>query len=118
MPVGTTQVREELALGVITDDVVGTGAAIAPSDTVTVQYVGVGQISKQQFDASWDRGEPATFNVDQVIAGWSQGLIGMKVGGRRTLIIPGALAYGANPPSAEIKADETLVFVVDLVSIN
>ena len=102
----------------VIDDVVGTGPAIAPSNTVTVQYVGVGQISKQQFDASWDRGEPATFNVDQVIVGWKQGLIGMKVGGRRTLIIPGALAYGPNPPSAEIKADETLVFVVDLVSIN
>lgn len=103
---------------IITDDVVGTGAAITPGATVVVHYVGVGQISKQTFDASWTRGEPAEFNVDQVIKGWSEGLIGMKVGGRRTLVIPGELAYGANPPDEAIKANETLVFVVDLVAIK
>ena len=101
----------------ITDDVVGTGAEITAGATVTVHYVGVGQISKTEFDSSWKRGEPSEFNVDQVIKGWSKGLLGMKVGGRRTMVIPGALAYGANPPGASIKANETLVFVVDLVAI-
>ncbi len=103
---------------VITDDIVGTGAAITPGATATVHYVGVGQISKQEFDASWTRGEPAQFNVDQLIKGWSEGLIGMKVGGRRTLIVPGELAYGATPPDDSIKANETLIFVVDLVAIQ
>ena len=80
-------------------------------------YVGVGQITKKEFDSSWTRGEPAEFNVDRVIKGWTLGLIGMKVGGRRTLIIPGALAYGKNPPGTNIKVDETLIFVVDLVAV-
>ena len=66
-------------------------------------YIGVDQ---------WSRGR------GQVIQGWSEGLVGMKVGGRRELVIPGALAYGANPPSPDIAPDETLVFVVDLAAIN
>jgi peptidylprolyl isomerase len=102
----------------IHDDIVGTGATVKPHDQVTVHYVGVGQSSGKQFDASWDRGQPASFSLDQVIPGWGQGLVGMKVGGRRTLVIPGALAYGASPPTPDIKPNETLVFVVDLVSIG
>jgi peptidylprolyl isomerase len=105
------------ALG-ITDDVEGTGAEVAPGATVTVHYVGVGQASGKQFDASWDRGEPISFGLHQVIAGWGEGLVGMKVGGRRTLVIPGHLAYGSRPPTPAIGPDETLVFTVDLVSIG
>lgn len=100
----------------ITDDIEGTGPAVAPGDTVTVHYVGVGQQSGKEFDASWG-GQTATFSLDGVIQGWTEGLVGMKAGGRRTLVIPGELAYGANPPSADIQPDETLVFTIDLVAI-
>jgi len=102
----------------IHDDIVGTGAVVKPHDTVTVHYVGVGQADGKQFDASWDRDQPTQFPLDGVIPGWGQGLVGMRVGGRRTLVIPGDLAYGAAPPQGSgISANETLVFVVDLVSI-
>ena len=102
----------------ITDDVEGAGAAVAPGATVTVHYVGVGQASGKQFDASWDRGEPISFGLHQVIAGWGEGLVGMKEGGRRTLVIPGHLAYGSRPPTPAIGPNETLVFTVDLVAIE
>ena len=99
------------------DLVVGDGAEVtSPSATVTVHYVGVGQQSKQEFDASWG-GEPATFTLDGVIAGWTQGMIGMKEGGRRLLTIPGDLAYGPSGRAPSIGPDETLVFVVDLIEI-
>jgi peptidylprolyl isomerase len=104
--------------GVLTvcDLTVGTGAAVTATDTVTAQYVGVGAATGKKFDSSWDRGQPATFPLANVIEGWQKGLPGMKVGGRRLLVIPGAQAYGANPPSGSgIGANETLVFVVDLV---
>jgi peptidylprolyl isomerase len=100
----------------ITDDIVGAGDPVPEGSTVTVHYVGVGQQSGKQFDASWDRNEPATFPLSGVIAGWTQGIPGMKVGGRRTLVIPGELAYGASPPSTDIAPNETLVFVIDLIS--
>jgi peptidylprolyl isomerase len=100
----------------VSDLVVGTGDAVAPGATVTVQYVGVGGISGKKFDSSWDRGQPATFPLGNVIKGWQDGIPGMKLGGRRLLVIPGAQAYGANPPSGSgILANEPLVFVVDLV---
>ena len=102
----------------ITDLVEGTGPAVQPTDSVTVHYVGVGQQSGKEFDSSWSRGEPISFPLNGVIKGWSEGLVGMKVGGRRELVIPGSLAYGPNPPSPDIAPDETLVFVVDLVAIN
>ncbi|HEY1738781.1 MAG TPA: FKBP-type peptidyl-prolyl cis-trans isomerase [Acidimicrobiia bacterium] len=102
----------------IHDDIVGTGATVKAHDTVTVHYVGVGQLDGKQFDASWDRGQPTQFPLDGVIPGWGEGLVGMKVGGRRTLVIPGNLAYGNAPPQGSgIEPNETLVFVVDLVSI-
>ena len=102
----------------IHDDIVGTGATVKPHDTVTVHYVGVGQTDGKQFDVSWDRGQPTQFPLDGVIPGWGEGLVGMKVGGRRTLVIPGNLAYGNSPPAGSgIEPNETLVFVVDLVSI-
>ncbi len=100
----------------IVDDIVGAGVEVAAGGTVTVHYVGVGQASGAEFDSSWSRGETISFGLNQVIAGWGQGLVGMKVGGRRTLIIPAELAYGQNPPTPAIAPGETLVFVVDLVS--
>jgi peptidylprolyl isomerase len=104
---------------VITDDVVGSGDEVSEGATVTAHYVGVSASSGAQFDASWDRGAPISFPLDGVIQGWSQGLIGMKVGGRRTLVIPGHLAYGSHPPpGAGIAPDETLLFTVDLVDVS
>jgi peptidylprolyl isomerase len=98
----------------------GTGPAVAAGQTAVVQYVGVSWSDGKEFDASWDRGQP--FPVEnlgqaQVITGWNEGLIGMKKGGRRLLVIPPDKGYGdqANPP---IKANETLVFVVDLTQIG
>ena len=100
-----------------TDDVEGTGAEVAPGATVTVHYVGVGQQSGEEFDASWDS-QPVTFALEGVIKGWTEGLVGMKEGGRRTLVIPAELAYGDNPPSPDIAPGETLVFTVDMISTS
>lgn len=102
----------------ITDEVEGTGAAVKQRDEVTVSYVGVATSTGETFDSSWERGQPITFTLDQVIPGWGKGLIGMKVGGRRELVIPPELAYGDNPQSPDIKPGETLIFVVDLVGIG
>ncbi|MGB6058055.1 MAG: FKBP-type peptidyl-prolyl cis-trans isomerase [Microthrixaceae bacterium] len=104
---------------IVTDDVEGTGDEVTPGATVTAHYVGVSASSGAQFDASWDRGAPISFPLDGVIQGWSEGLLGMKVGGRRTLVIPGEMAYGSNPPpGAGIAPNETLVFTVDLVDVS
>ncbi len=101
-----------------TNDVTpGTGAAAKETDMITVNYVGIGALSGKQFDSSWGKA-PLTFALAQVIAGWKQGIPGMKIGGQRTLVIPGALAYAENPPGPEIQLNETLVFVVTLVSIG
>jgi peptidylprolyl isomerase len=103
----------------VTDDVVGSGDEVTAGATVTAHYVGVSASTGTQFDASWDRGAPISFPLDGVIQGWSEGLVGMKVGGRRTLVIPGDMAYGANPPpGAGIAPNETLVFTVDLVDVS
>lgn len=103
---------------IVKDIVEGTGAAVQLTDNITVHYVGIGGVSHQQFEASWDANQTASFPLNGVIAGWQQGLVGMKVGGRRLLVIPGSLAYGPNPPDGSgIGADETLIFVVDLISI-
>lgn len=104
---------------VITDDVAGEGDEVTEGATVTAHYVGVSASTGAQFDASWDRGAPISFPLDRVIEGWSRGLVGMKVGGRRTLVIPGHLAYGPNPPPGSgIAPNETLVFTVDLVDVS
>ncbi len=104
---------------VIKDLVVGTGNEATPGAKVKVHYVGVEFESGEQFDSSWDRGEPIQFGLDQVIPGWTQGLTGMQVGGRRVLVIPGELAYGAMPPAGSgIEPDETLIFVVDLIDFE
>jgi peptidylprolyl isomerase len=98
----------------------GTGATAKAGDEVTVNYVGVSYSTKKQFDASFDRGEPFTFTLGQgaVIAGWDEGVAGMKVGGRRELTIPPDKGYGAQGQPPDIKPNETLVFVVDLVDVK
>lgn len=104
-----------------TEDLVeGEGAEAKAGDEVTVQYAGVGWESEEEFDASWNRGEPFTFplGAGEVIPGWEQGVEGMKEGGRRELIIPPELAYGAAGSPPAIGPEETLIFVVDLVSVG
>lgn len=105
---------------IVQDVIVGTGAEAKSGDSVTVQYVGVLFSNGKEFDSSWKAGKPFTFDLGSggVIAGWDQGVEGMKVGGRRRLIIPAELAYGAagSPPS--IPANAALVFDVDLVSVK
>jgi peptidylprolyl isomerase len=104
---------------VVTDEVEGSGDEVTAGATVTAHYVGVSASTGAQFDASWDRGAPISFPLNGVIQGWSEGLLGMKVGGRRTLVIPGEMAYGSNPPpGAGIAPNETLVFTVDLVDVS
>ncbi len=97
--------------------ITGTGPEAKAGDTVTVNYVGVLYKGGKEFDASWKRNEPFTFTLGrgQVIPGWDQGVAGMKVGGRRLLIIPGPLAYGAKGSPPTIPPNATLVFVVDLL---
>jgi peptidylprolyl isomerase len=97
----------------------GTGAEAKAGDEVTVQYVGVNYKNGKEFDASWDRGEPFTFQLGagMVIPGWDQGVEGMKVGGRRELIIPPELAYGPEGSPPAIGPNETLIFVIDLLEV-
>lgn len=104
----------------IKDLIEGTGPVAAAGQRVTVHYVGVSYSTKQQFDASWDSGRPFPFELGAgaVIDGWDQGVPGMKVGGRRQLIIPPDLGYGDRGAGADIKPGETLVFVVDLLSVG
>ena len=98
----------------------GTGAEAKSGDEVTVQYVGVGYESEEEFDSSWSRNEPFTFGLGagQVIPGWDQGVEGMKVGGRRELIIPPELAYGEAGSPPAIGENETLIFVIDLLAVK
>ena len=101
----------------ITDEVVGEGTEAQAGMTVRAHYVGVAYSTGEEFDASWNRGQPLDFRlgVGQVIPGWDQGIQGMKVGGRRRLTIPARLAYGDRGAGALIGPGETLIFVVDLV---
>ncbi len=98
----------------IIDEIVGTGAEVGPDSTVTVQYSGVASATGEVFDSSWSRGDAATFPLNGVIQGWSEGLVGMKEGGRRTLVIPPELAYGNGGPAP----GDSLVFTVDLESVS
>jgi peptidylprolyl isomerase len=104
----------------VTDVTEGDGAEAAAGKTVQVHYVGVAHSSGEEFDASYNRGEPLTFRLGtgQVISGWDQGVQGMKVGGRRRLVIPPHLAYGDRGAGGVIKPGETLIFVVDLVAVR
>jgi FKBP-type peptidyl-prolyl cis-trans isomerase len=105
---------------VIKDLIPGTGPAAKAGDPITVNYIGVNFNGGKMFDNSYDRGQPFPFQLGggQVIPGWDQGLVGMKVGGRRRITIPPALAYGPQGQPPTIKPNETLVFVVDLLSIG
>lgn len=105
------------ATSLVTEDICpGTGAVVRPGATVTAHYIGIGLATGKKFDSSWDRGEPIAFPLSGVIQGWSQGVPGMHVGGRRLLVVPGDMAYGPNPPTPDIAPNETLVFVVDIIS--
>lgn len=103
----------------VTKDIItGTGAEAKTGSAVAVNYVGALYHSGKVFDASWKRNEPFTFTLGkgQVIPGWEQGVVGMKVGGRRELIIPAALGYGAKGSPPTIPPNEPLIFIVDLLS--
>ena len=102
----------------ITDIWEGDGPVAQAGDTVQVHYVGVAFSNGREFDASWDRGDPLEFRLGagQVIVGWDQGVQGMRVGGRRQLVIPPGMAYGDRGAGRAIAPGETLVFVCDLVS--
>ncbi|MER7082521.1 peptidylprolyl isomerase [Saccharopolyspora kobensis] len=103
---------------VVKDITVGEGKEATAGTVVAVHYVGVSHSTGKQFDASWDRGEPLqiTLGKGQVIEGWDQGLQGMRVGGRRQLVIPPQMAYGDRGAGGVIAPGETLVFVCDLVA--
>ncbi|HUY62811.1 MAG TPA: FKBP-type peptidyl-prolyl cis-trans isomerase [Candidatus Paceibacterota bacterium] len=104
----------------VTDETVGTGATAEPGDTVTVNYVGA-LTNGQVFDASVDHGNSGytfTLGVGQVIKGWDEGIVGMKVGGKRDLVIPPSLAYGDQAVGNVIPANSTLVFQVELLSVK
>jgi len=105
---------------VSTDITVGTGAEAVKDKTVSVQYVGIACSTGKQFDASWDNGAPFDFalGTGAVIPGWDQGVAGMKVGGRRMLVIPSELAYGPTGSPPAIAPDEPLIFVIDLIEVK
>lgn len=99
----------------------GTGATAREGDEVTFQYVGVGYASEEEFDSSWSRNEPYALLLGsgQMIDGWEQGIKGMKVGGRRELIVPPILAYGpAGSSPLGIGPHETLIYVIDLLAVK
>jgi peptidylprolyl isomerase len=104
----------------IDDLTVGDGAEATAGAKVTVHYVGVSFSTGEEFDASWNRGQPFEFRLGkgQVIPGWDQGVAGMRVGGRRRLTIPSAMAYGARGAGGVIKPHDPLVFVVDLLAVD
>ena len=105
---------------VIEDLVLCDGEEATAGAKVSVHYVGVAFSTGEEFDASWNRGDPFRFKLGtgQVIPGWDAGVAGMRVGGRRKLTIPSAMAYGARGAGGVIKPNEPLVFVVDLLSVG
>ena len=114
MPSGKPPTRLESA-----DLITGTGPAAKAGDSVTVQYVLATYSSGKEIQSSWST-QPFTFTLgaNQVIPGWDAGVAGMQAGGRRELIIPPSLGYGDQSPGAGIARNDTLVFIVDLLSIN
>jgi peptidylprolyl isomerase len=105
---------------VVEDITVGDGPEARPGQQVIVHYVGVAHSTGREFDSSWNRNDTFDFRLGggQVIQGWDQGVAGMKVGGRRKLVIPPHLGYGERGAGGVIKPGETLIFVVDLVGVN
>jgi peptidylprolyl isomerase len=102
---------------VITDVVVGEGAEAVPGARVKVHYVGVEHDTGEEFDASYNHGEPIEFPLRGLIQGWQDGIPGMKVGGRRQLVIPPRLAYG-EAGGGHALSGKTLVFVIDLLDVR
>lgn len=102
---------------VVTDLIKGSGTPVVGADSVTVNYIGVSCSTGKIFDSSWSAGKTATFPLNQVITGWSTGLVGMQPGGRRLLVVPPDLGYGSTGQGT-IAPDESLVFVVDLISAS
>ncbi len=102
----------------IIDLEVGTGAVVEPGATITAHYTGALCKNGVIFQSSHDFGKPLTFGLDQVIAGWTQGVPGMKVGGMRRLVIPSEMAYGSARAAANIPPNSDLVFDIELVAIN
>lgn len=101
----------------IIDEIEGSGAEVEPGAVVTAHYAGISADTGVEFDSSWSRGEPSQFPLDGVIPGWTEGLVGMKEGGRRTLVIPAELAYADSPPPASgIAPGADLVFTIDMVA--
>ena len=105
---------------VVTDITTGDGSEATSGSTVEVHYVGVSHSTGEEFDASYNRGQPLSFRLGagQVISGWDQGVAGMKVGGRRQLVIPPHLGYGDRGAGGVIGPGETLIFVVDLLGVR
>ncbi len=117
-PVITISNPGEINALIVHDIKVGDGDEIFGYGNVNAHYVGVGVNSGMTFDSSFTRGAPITFPLDKVIAGWTEGLQGMQVGGRRALVIPADMAYGSNPPPGSIiEEGESLIFVVDLIGL-
>jgi peptidylprolyl isomerase len=111
----------DIPFELVADDItVGDGDEATKGKKVSVHYVGVAFSTGEEFDASWNRGQPFEFKLGagQVIPGWDAGVEGMRVGGRRKLTIPSAMAYGARGAGGAIKPHEPLVFVVDLLSVD
>jgi peptidylprolyl isomerase len=104
----------------IEEIIVGEGPEASAGQHAVVHYVGVGATSGEEFDASWNRNEPFDFELGagHVIQGWDQGVVGMRVGGRRRLVIPSHLAYGERGAGGVIAPNETLIFVVDLLELR
>ena len=104
----------------IEEIIVGEGPEAIDGQHAVVHYVGVGATSGEEFDASWNRDEPFDFELGagHVIQGWDQGVVGMRVGGRRRLVIPSHLAYGERGAGGVIAPNETLIFVVDLLELR
>lgn len=107
----------------ITDETVGTGAEVKAGDTVRVNYKLTNAQTGVKYDSSYDRGEPATISLNQVIPAWQQGIPGMKVGGKRRLVVPASLGYGAqgtqdSQGNTAIPANTDLVFEVELLAVN
>lgn len=101
----------------ITDTEVGTGEEVKAGATITAHYTGALVKNGIIFQSSFDTGNPISFGLDQVIAGWTEGVPGMKVGGTRRLVIPADMAYGSSSPARNIPANSDLVFDIDLVAI-
>lgn len=102
----------------VLDVVEGTGEEVQPGATITAHYTGALVVDGTIFQSSIDFGKPISFGLNQVIKGWTDGVPGMKVGGKRRLVIPAAQAYGASSPAPNIPANSDLVFDIELVAIN